>query len=434
MIVSIRTKSSCFGYFAFGDSAASNSAAAAGSVLRSAAAWLILVSWATAWGQAPDAQDTFAIERERLIRNVLIPGGIRDQRVLDSVAKTLRHEFVPPKYVRQAYLDIAIPIGESQTISSPFIVSLMTEALAPRATDKVLEIGTGSGYQAAILSPLVQDVYTIEIVEELGKQTTELLENLGYKNVHCRIGDGFKGWPEEAPFDKIIVTCSPADVPKPLVDQLKDGGLMVIPVGERYQQMLYLMRKKGDKLEKEALTPTLFVPMTGDAEKNRTVQPDPKRPALANASFEEALIREFHIPGWYYQFGCKQLEDPQAPEGKYVLEFQGTDPQWPNMLLQGIPIDGRVVKKIKLGAWIKLENVKVGREKEKSPSVAIQWFDSNRNRIGYNYVGGFKGTRSWKLEERQFPVPPEAREAIVSIGMFGSEGTAWFDGIVLEPQ
>jgi len=206
MIGSIRTKSSCFGY-----STPGYSAACAGSILRSVAAWLILASWATAWGQSPDANDTFAIERERLIRNVLIPGGIRDQRVLDSVAKTLRHEFVPPKYVRQAYLDIAIPIGESQTISSPFIVSLMTEALAPRATDKVLEIGTGSGYQAAILSPLVKDVYTIEIVEDLGKQTTELLENLGYKNVHCRIGDGFKGWPEEAPFDKIIVTRAALD-------------------------------------------------------------------------------------------------------------------------------------------------------------------------------------------------------------------------------
>ena len=384
--------------------------------------------------QQADAKDPYAVERERLIRNVLIPGGIRDPRVLDSVAKTLRHEFVPPNYVRQAYLDIAIPIGESQTISSPFIVSLMTEALQTKATDKVLEIGTGSGYQAAILSPLVQDVYTIEIVEDLGQRTTELLDRLGYKNVHCRIGDGFKGWPEEAPFDKIIVTCSPADVPKPLVEQLKEGGLMVIPVGERYQQMLYLMRKKGDKLEKEALTPTLFVPMTGDAEKTRTVQPDPKHPALANTGFEELLIREFHIPGWYYQFGCKQVEDSQAPQGKYVVEFHGTDPQLPSMLLQGVAIDGRAVKKIKLGAWVKLEKVKVGPDKEKSPSVAIQWFDNNRKRIGYNYVGGFKGTHKWKFEEKVFSVPVEAREAIVSIGMFGSEGTAWFDGIVLEPQ
>jgi protein-L-isoaspartate(D-aspartate) O-methyltransferase len=341
---------------------------------------------------------------------------------------------VPPDYIRQAYLDIAIPIGESQTISSPFIVSLMTEALQPKPTDKVLEIGTGSGYQAAILSPLVQDVYTIEIVEDLGQRTTELLANLGYKNVHCRIGDGFKGWPEQAPFDKIIVTCSPADVPKPLVEQLKEGGLMVIPVGERYQQMLYLMRKKGEKLEKEALTPTLFVPMTGDAEKNRTVQPDPQHPSLVNTSFEEPLIRDFHIPGWYYQFGCRQIEDAQAPEGKHVVEFKGTDPQLPSMLLQGMPIDGRAVKRIKLGAWIKVDRVKVGRDKEKSPAVAIQWFDGNRNRIGYNYVGGFKGTHNWKLEERVFNVPVEAREAIVSIGMFGAEGTAWFDGIVLQPQ
>ncbi|MFN7628600.1 MAG: protein-L-isoaspartate O-methyltransferase, partial [Pirellula sp.] len=153
-------------------------------------------------------------------------------------------------------MDIAIAIGESQTISSPYIVALMTEALQPKPTDKVLEIGTGSGYQAAVLSPLVKDVYTIEIVEDLGERTTALLDELGYSNVHCLIGDGFKGWKEHAPFDKIIVTCSPANVPEPLREQLKEGGLMVIPVGERYQQMLYLMRKKDGKLEKEALTPT----------------------------------------------------------------------------------------------------------------------------------------------------------------------------------
>lgn len=389
--------------------------------------------WSTpsAYGQQ---RDPFAIERERLIQNVLIPGGIKDQRVLESIGTTPRHEFVPPEYIRQAYMDIAIAIGESQTISSPYIVALMTEALQPKPTDKVLEIGTGSGYQAAVLSPLVKDVYTIEIVEDLGERTTALLDELGYANVHCLIGDGFKGWKEHAPFDKIIVTCSPANVPEPLREQLKEGGLMVIPVGERYQQMLYLMRKKDGKLEKEALTPTLFVPMTGDAEKSRKVQPDPSRPVLLNTSFEEPLIRNFHIPGWYYQFGCIQVEDPEAPDGKSVLEFNSNDPNLPNHLLQGVAIDGRRVRKIKLGGWMKLKDVKVGRDKEKSPSIAIQYFDANRNRIGYNYVGGFKGNRNWKLDEKIFNVPPDTREAIISIGLFGAEGTARFDKIVFEPM
>jgi len=394
------------------------------------AAYLSFLS-ASALGQQ-NQFDPFAVERERLVQNVLVPGGVKDPRVLESIGNTPRHEFVPREFISKAYMDIAIPIGDQQTISSPYIVALMTEALQPKSSDIVLEIGTGSGYQAAILSPLVKEVYTIEIKEDLGERTIALLEELGYQNVHCKLGDGFQGWKEHAPFDKIIVTCSPADVPVPLRDQLKEGGLMVIPVGERYQQTLYLMRKKNGKLEKEALMPTLFVPMTGSAEESRRDRPDGSNPSLLNTSFEKPLIRDFHIPGWYYQFGCIQLEDDQAPDGKNVVQFYSDDPNLPNMLLQGVAIDGRVVRKIKLGAWILLENVKVGRDKEKSPSVAIQYFDENRNRIGYNYVGGFKGTRSWKYEEKIFPVPPLTREAIVSIGLFGAEGIARFDGVVLQ--
>ena len=142
----------------------------------------------------------------------------------------------------------------------------------------MLEIGTGSGYQAAVLSPLVKDVYTIEIVEQLGKHAKLTLKRLKYTNVHTKIGDGYHGWPEQAPFDKIIVTCSPEKVPQALVDQLKEGGRMIVPVGERYQQMLYLFKKEDGKLKSEALCPTLFVPMTGKAEDQRQVKPDPLHP------------------------------------------------------------------------------------------------------------------------------------------------------------
>jgi len=377
-------------------------------------------------------KNQFETLREKLVTNVLIPNGIKDPRVLNSMGTTPRHEFVPSKYKPQAYQDIAIPIGASQTISSPFIVAFMTQALNPQPTDKVLEIGTGSGYQAAILSPLVQDVYTIEIVEKLGLETTDLLEKLNYANVHCRIGDGFKGWEEHAPFDKIIVTCSPEDVPAPLVKQLKDGGLMVIPVGERYQQMLCLMRKTGDKLEKDELQPTLFVPMTGTAEDQRKVMPPPN-PVLLNTSFEVPLINDVFITGWYYQFGCIVVQDNNAPDGAKTVEFRSNNGKVPSMLLQGVALDGSTVKKIKLGGWIATENVKFGSDKEKSPSIAIQFFDANRNRVGYNFIGGsFKGTRNWKHEERIFSVPPATKEAIVSIGLFGAEGMARFDNISLE--
>ena len=172
---------------------------------------------------------------------------------------TPRHEFVPKRLRRnQSYTDAGVPIGKSQTISSPFIVAYMTQVLDTQPTDKVLEIGTGSGYQAAILSPLVQDVYSIEIVEKLGKSAAKVLKKLDYKNVHTKIGDGYKGWPEHAPFDKIIVTCSPEDIPQPLIDQLKEGGTIVVPMGERHQQTLYLMTKKDGEIVRKALRPCLL--------------------------------------------------------------------------------------------------------------------------------------------------------------------------------
>ncbi len=244
----------------------------------------------------PGPQDSYQKLRDQLIADVLVPGGVKDPRVLKSVGATPRHEFVPPSQKEKAYLDMALPIGERQTISSPYIVAVMTEALDPQPTDRVLEIGTGSGYQAAILSPLVKDVYTIEIVPSLGETATKLLNRLGYKNVHTRIGDGYLGWEEVAPFDKIIVTCSPEKVPQPLQDQLREGGLLIIPVGERYQQTLFLMRKKDGKLEQEALRPTLFVPMTGEAEDNRKVKADPHHPQILNGDFEQELLNHEHVP------------------------------------------------------------------------------------------------------------------------------------------
>ena len=204
-----------------------------------------------------------------MVQEVVAGAGIQNPRVIEAMRNTPRHEFVPRQLRQYAYLDMALPIGDQQTISSPFIVAFMTECIDPQPTDRVLEIGTGSGYQAAVLSRLVQQVYSIEIVEPLGRRAARTLRQMRLDNVTVRIGDGFQGWPEEAPFDKIIVTCSPELVPQPLIDQLKDEGLLVIPVGERYQQTMYLFRKSNHGLQREALRPTLFVPMTGQAEADR---------------------------------------------------------------------------------------------------------------------------------------------------------------------
>jgi len=234
-------------------------------------------------------ESQFEQSRLRMVQEVVAGAGVKDPRVLRAMRATPRHEFVATNLRKQAYYDMALPIGFQQTISSPFIVAYMTESLDPQPTDKVLEIGTGSGYQAAVLSPLVKEVYSIEIVEGLGRKAERTLKHLKYTNVFTKVGDGFKGWGEHAPFDKIIVTCSPEGPPQPLIDQLAEGGLMVIPAGERYQQTLYLMRKKDGKLEKEALRPTLFVPMTGTAEELRHVKPDPANPQAANGNFEAKI-------------------------------------------------------------------------------------------------------------------------------------------------
>ncbi len=214
-------------------------------------------------GAAAQSKTNFDEARRRMVEEEIVGGGVKNKRVIQAMLDTPRHEFVQHDQQKNAYFDMSIPIGEGQTISGPFVVAYMTEQLDPQPGDKVLEIGTGSGYQAAVLSPLVKDVYTIEILEALGKRADATLKRLKYDNVHVKIGDGYQGWPEHAPFDKIIVTCSPEKVPQPLVDELKEGGRMIVPVGERYEQMLYLFTKQNGKLVSEALRPTLFVPMTG---------------------------------------------------------------------------------------------------------------------------------------------------------------------------
>ena len=188
--------------------------------------------------------------------------GIRDPRVIQAMAKVQRHRFIPEKYlgVSDSYGDHPCPIGFGQTISQPYIVAYMTERIAPETGDKVLEIGTGSGYQAAILAELGADVYTIEIIPELADHARKALAGEGYAKVHVRTGDGYKGWPEHAPFDAIIVTCAPDDVPPALVEQLRDGGRMIVPVGEGTQRLV-ILRKKDGKVEKEEDLAVVFVPM-----------------------------------------------------------------------------------------------------------------------------------------------------------------------------
>ena len=201
--------------------------------------------------------------RRQMVERQIISRGIEDDRVLEAMLKVPRHVFVSSGMQNLAYSDQPLPVGEEQTISQPYMVALMTELLRLSGDEKVLEIGTGSGYQTAILAELAGEVYTVEIIENLSMTAKQVLESLGYENIHFKIGDGYFGWQEFAPFDGIIVTCGPNSVPKPLLEQLADGGRFVIPVGRVYQ-ILKVFEKIGGKLEETESTACRFVPMTGN--------------------------------------------------------------------------------------------------------------------------------------------------------------------------
>lgn len=209
--------------------------------------------------------DPLATARQRMVREQLSEF---PPRVIAAMERVPRHEFIPPEKRSFAHADSAVPIGFGQTISQPWIVATMTTQLNPQLTDRILEIGTGSGYQAAVLAQLVADVFSIEIVEPLAQRAEEVLRRLGCHNVHLRLGDGYGGWPEAAPFDGVIVTCAPEAVPAPLVAQLKEGGRMLIPVGPAGEQDLIIFQKLDGRLLELARIPVRFVPMTGKAEKS----------------------------------------------------------------------------------------------------------------------------------------------------------------------
>jgi protein-L-isoaspartate(D-aspartate) O-methyltransferase len=373
--------------------------------------------------------------RQRMVREEIAGAGVSDPRVIEAMETTPRHEFVPLAQRKFAYLDMALPIGHGQTISPPFVVATMTEALDPKPDDRVLEIGTGSGYQAAVLAELVDEVYSIEIVGPLGRQAARTLRRLGYRNVHTKIGDGFKGWPSEAPFDKIIVTCSPEGVPRALAAQLKEGGRMVIPVGERYQQTLYLLTKRGGKLQAEGLRPTLFVPMTGAAEERRKVQPDPADPKLENGDFEKTMgeAEALRPRGWHYQRQLELVKAPDAPSGRRFVRFSNDDAGRGAQALQGFAIDGREVPKLVFSLRVRGENIRPGQNRHQLPRLTVTFYDENRAILGQETIGPWHSTFDWQPERRVIDVPTRAREAIVRIGLEGGVGSIAFDAIEMEP-
>ncbi len=382
------------------------------------------------WGQSAQRIEE---ARNRMVDEEIVAAGVKNPRVIEAMRTVPRHEHIPPRYrpvpFDKAYWDMGLAIGNSQTISAPFVVAYMTEAIDPQPTDKVLEIGTGSGYQAAVLSHLAKEVYTIEIVEPLGKWAARVLER--YPNVKTKIGDGYQGWPEYAPFDKIIVTCSPEKVPPKLVEQLKEGGRMVVPVGERYSQRLYLFIKQNGELTREALRPVLFVPMTGEAESKREVLPDPDHPTIYNGGFED-VVGENRLPdGWHY-LRQGEVVSEGAPVGENYLKFQNSEPGRGCQLLQGLGLNGIVVRKIKMSTRVTAKDVRPGPAPNVLPALVITFYDKDRDEIRRDGVGPWRGSFPWQTQSKVIEVPRQTREAIVHVGLFGAVGEISFDEVTLE--
>lgn len=393
---------------------------------------LIFGAWALA--QQPVQAQTrhaYTAEREHMVAEYIAAEGVTNKRVLESMRTVPRHVFVRENLRYLAYKDQALNLGHNQTISPPFIVAYMTEVIDPQPSDTVLEIGTGSGYQAAVLSSLVKEVYTIEIVEPLGKRAAETLDKLDYKNVHCLIGDGYKGWPEHAPFDKIIVTCSPENIPVPLVEQLKEGGKMIIPLGERYKQVFHLLEKKDGKLEQKKLIPTLFVPMTGRSEELRAVIPDPKKPQLFNGGFEESTLFEGQADGWHYQ-RRGTLVSEGAPDGKRYIRFENHEPGRTAHALQAAAIDGSVIGELAVSCRVKSNNIHQGAVTGELPGCVFHFFDGKRLPIGTITIGPWLADQDWTRISKSIPVPGAARELIIQVGLNGATGTLGVDAMQIQ--
>lgn len=388
---------------------------------------LLLATVSTAHAQS---KEQWRAQRLRMVREDIEREGISNPRVLAAMRSVPRHEFVPGNLRASSYVDTALAIGKQQTISPPFVVAYMTETLDPQPEDKVLEIGTGSGYQAAVLAETVKEVYSIEIVESLGKSAAERLKRLGYKNVTCKVGDGYLGWAEHAPFDKIIVTCSPEKVPQPLIDQLRDGGRMIIPLGERYQQVFHRFEKRDGQLVDEQLIPTLFVPMTGRSEDQRAVLPDPLRPSIRNGDFTLDANEDGLPDEWHYQRQSTRVVAPGSTDN-WCIALDNEELGRLAQALQGGSIDGARIRSIQFACRYRTDGIRPGSQRHERAGASIHFYDAQRRVIGEETLGPWSGTTDWTDISRRFAVPQEAREFIVRIGLNGATGRLWVDEISL---
>lgn len=392
---------------------------------------LLCVGLGLAAGATSQAAQATVQARTRMVTELAEAEGITNRLVLDALQTVPRHEFLARRWRPYAYYDMALPIGHAQTLTQPSVVAYMTQQLDPRSGDRVLEVGAGSGYQAAVLSRLVKSVYTVEIVPALGRQARATLRRLATTNVHLRIGDGYQGWAEHAPFDKIIVTCSPEQVPAPLVEQLAEGGRLIIPLGEAYQQTLCLFTKTDGRLERAGCAPTAFVPMTGEADALRRRKTDALEPELVNGGFELIDPATQRLAGWYRQRQLTVQSGGAAPEGRQFVTFRNRESGRPAHASQAFAVDGRRVRTLRIAGRVRGDGVRVGAAKHEIAAVVITFYDQDRGVIDLRVLGDWRGSFDWTAFGQDVAVPRAAREGIVQIGLEGATGTLSLDGLTM---
>jgi protein-L-isoaspartate(D-aspartate) O-methyltransferase len=393
-------------------------------------AWWSITAGTILVAEAQLEMPEFLSARERMVEQLREDEGFGDARVLAAMRETPRHPFVPKRLRAMAYYDMALPIGRGQTISPPSMVARMIDRLDPQPGDRVLEVGTGTGYQAAVLSRMATEVCTIEIVGSLARQARSTLKRLGRVNVRVKTGDGYLGWPERAPFDRIIVACSPEQVPAPLIEQLKEGGKLVVPLGAGYDQMLYVLTKTNGVLVREAVAPTVFVPMRGRAEAEREHPVGSSVPALINASFEEVLPGTLRPRGWYHQ---RQMTVPigEAPDEARCALFENASPGRTAEASQAFGLDGRRVRELAVAGMVKADAIEAGPGEREQASVVLAFYNGKRELIGARSVADWQGTFGWRSFQGRVTVPSATREAIVRVGLCGATGRLALDELRL---
>jgi protein-L-isoaspartate(D-aspartate) O-methyltransferase len=375
-------------------------------------------------------RDALVSARLRMVEQLQEDEGLHDERVLTAMREVPRHWFVPRRLQPMAYYDIALPIGRGQTLTPPSMVAGVVDRLDLEAPHKVLEVGTGTGYQAAVLSRLAGDVYSIEIEPALAHRARATLKRLGCQNVQVRTGDGYQGWPEHAPFDRIIVACSPETVPVPLIQQLREGGKLIVPLGTGYDQMLFLMTKTNGVLVREAVGPIAFVPMTGRAELDREQPLDALEPALVNGGFEVVQPSTARPASWYHQRQVK-LVAADAPEGQRYAVFENATPGRTSEASQALAVDGRQVRALALSGLARGSEIQRGTETRSRASVVLAFYDAHREPIGAAALGDWIGTFDWQPFEYSVEVPAASREAVLRVGLSGATGRLAVDGLRL---